>query len=178
MRGFTLLEMILTTALLAMLMIGVLGVIAGIGPASGAAATIDPAGSPTPQVVDAFARILADDLTQAKTIKTSENTIELNGLIALSNARSSMHRPAKVQYVFENIAGEQWLVRRQSILDIPTNQNEQVDLVCRGVDYLSLISTASSDESVVDLWRLKLWMNQSDSPVIERLIVAPRKELP
>lgn len=134
--GFTLLELLLASALTTMLMVGVLGLVSQIGlPAEESADAIS-----RDAAVEGFAEMLRADLEHAVAVDaTDENHVELLGYAALDDeARSRSHRPVRIVYRFDEIRGRSWLVREQHLLDVLTNRNMQRDLVAAGVSSFAL----------------------------------------
>ena len=157
-RGFTLLEMLLATVLSVMLMVGVLAVIAGLGTAASKAGD-QPV--PAADAIDGWLRLLQEDLNLAVKIDASRsNELTLTGYAALDEpGRERTHRPARVLYRFEDVGGRRWLIRRQALLDLATNQNVQRDLVCSGLSRFELVPTpmeAARSDLKSTLWRLRM----------------------
>jgi len=138
--GFTLLEMLLATALAAILMVGVLGLITDIGSSQLAAAESEEPGRSPTAALEAWAALLREDLEHAREVDLSQpNELRLVGTHALDSARrEATHRPVEVVYRMEEIDGRSVLVREQAALDVATNRNVQRDLVCGGVDRFDL----------------------------------------
>jgi prepilin-type N-terminal cleavage/methylation domain-containing protein len=139
-RAFTLLELLVATALSAILMVGVLAVVADLGAAAVAAQEkADPAAPLGPQALEAWVRLLREDLRHARTVVADkEGELVLVGYGALDAARQRTHRPVRVLYRIEEVRGRPWVTRRQAALDCLTNQNVQRDLVCGGVTRFEL----------------------------------------
>ncbi len=131
-RAFTLLELMLASALSALLMVGVLAVVADLG-ASGGIQQVQLGDDQQP--LEACAAVIRDDLVHAsKVYESATDELTLFGYGALDAAgRRRTHRPVLVQYRFERIGDRRWLVRRQASLDVLSNQNVQRDLVCAAV---------------------------------------------
>ncbi len=143
-RAFTLLELLLATALTAVVMIAVLAVVGDLG-APGAAEGVAPqrtAGGretveapPEPGTLEAWMQLLREDLHNAGAVDTSrKNELALTGFAALAGpSRRRTHRPVRVLYRIEVIDGRHWLVRRQEALDLRSTENVERDLVCCGL---------------------------------------------
>jgi len=143
-RGFTLIELMLAVALSSLLMIGVLAVITQLGAAafkSNAESNTDTAVDALPDhVLDNATHLLRDDLDHATRVDASHNRLVIESYHALeARRRERMHRPVRITYHVQQIAGNPWLVRTQRALDVMTNQNYQRDLVCRGITRFELI---------------------------------------
>ncbi|MCY2926021.1 MAG: prepilin-type N-terminal cleavage/methylation domain-containing protein [Planctomycetota bacterium] len=178
-HGFTLLEMLLALTVSAMLMAGVLAVVTGLG-ARGLAAAPHADGERMTGAVDAWVRLLREDLANATASEGSENELVLTGYAALAGPeRERTHRPARVVYRLEDVAGRRWLVRRQALLDVLSNDNLQRDLVCRGVKRFSLVRTPEAAPPVAGprrpnggLWRLRAWTDDAQAPTYDRVVSA------
>jgi hypothetical protein len=131
-RAFTLLELLLATALTALLMIGVLAVVADLGAPEAAAGPVP--GREEARAFEACLDLLHEDLTHAVAVNASKaNELTLVGYASLDGCgRERTHRPVRVRYTLEQIDGRSWLVRRQDALDVRTSENLQRDLVCCG----------------------------------------------
>ncbi len=135
-RGFTLVELLLATALSTLLLLGVTAVIASLGSAAQregrgqqAAHAIGPA------AVDAWVRLLREDMANASEVEVSgDNELTLIGHAALDpRSGERTHRPARVVYAVERIGARDWLVRRQHALDELNSRNVSRRLVLCGV---------------------------------------------
>jgi len=143
--GFTLLELLLATVLATVLMVGVMAVVTDLG-VSRSHIQPPPAGSDASKTgakiepLDAWARLLCEDIRHASAINTSrKGVLALTGYNALDPSRlRRTHRPVRVLYEFRDIDGRKWIIRRQTALDVLTNQNVRRDLVCCGVSRFEL----------------------------------------
>ena len=147
-------ELLLATTLTAMLMVGVLAV---LGNMMKAAVVVDrDAGSgfeTEAEAVDALVRMVGDDLRHANTVfkPVTSDDVTMLGYGALdANAREPMHRPVSVIYRVETLGGRSWLVRRQAVLDVLTNQNVQRDAVFEGVRRFEIVQTALGEEGEME----------------------------
>lgn len=136
--GFTLLELLLASALTTMLMVAVLGLVAQSGHPA------DQRGDPASRdaAVDGLIDALRSDLEHAVAVRADEaNRVELLGHAGLDAAsRERSHRPVRIVYRIEEIDGRRWLLREQRLLDVLTNRNTQRDLVAAGVESFELTS--------------------------------------
>ena len=182
-HGFTLLEMLLALMVSAMLMTGVLAVVTGLdarGLASGA--TPQAEAERMADTVEAWVRLLREDLANATVGAGRENELTLTGYAALAGPqRERTHRPARVVYRIEDVAGRRWLVRRQTVLDLLSNDNTRCDLVCRGVRRFALVWTPDAMTTVPEsraerptggLWRLRVWTDDGEAPTYDGVVAA------
>jgi prepilin-type N-terminal cleavage/methylation domain-containing protein len=129
-RGFTFVELLMATALLALLMVGVLAVVVAVAkPVTATDAKPDAA----LQVVQTWGSLLRDDLDQAVGADvTKPDELTMLGYSSLQTSdRRRVHRPVLITYRFEEVDGRKWLVRRQAALDMLNVHNVQRDLVCQ-----------------------------------------------
>ncbi len=145
-RGFTLLELLMATVLSALLMVGVLAVVADLGAdglSGGLSAAAEAASSRAAgeDAVEHWLGLLREDLQHAaETNMLGESEVELIGCLALdADRRRRTHRPVRVVYRIADVAGRSWLVRRQEALDVLTNRHVQRDLVCRDIRRFELV---------------------------------------
>lgn len=174
----------MATVLMSLLMVGVLAVVATLGKAEIAAGVQAHATAALPaEAMDALVNLLREDLSQAVDVESQANELAVTGYTALGGAaRESTHRPARVSYGFEDVAGRRWLVRRQAAMDVLTTQNAQRDLVCSGVTRFHLTrlagaarpqeQTAGSRRVGSGVWRLQVWTDGRDQPICDRVVAA------
>lgn len=150
-RAFTLLELLLATALTTLLMVGVLAIISRIGAA--AVVTLPGASAEdaaSDDVIDALVHLLREDIDHAFDVDTTKpNELIMFGVGTLEgDDRQRGHRPVVITYQFERAGSRMWLVRRQAALDVLSNRNVQRDLVCEGIARFAL--TAARDGQVLE----------------------------
>jgi len=137
-RGFTLLELLLASALTVLLMVGILSVIGSLG-SSAVADTRGEGGDVSRTDMPDWMDLLRDDVTHADEMAPGESSLTIYGHAGLSDAdRSTTHRPVKIEYRVEQIAGRRWLVRYETALDEMTNRNVRRDLVAGDVGGFAL----------------------------------------
>jgi hypothetical protein len=85
--------------------------------------------------MESMARLMGEDIEQAERVDaTRPNQLTLTGYCGLDDqGRGRSHRPVDVVYRLEQVNGRTWLVRRQMLRDVLTNENIQRDLVCGDV---------------------------------------------
>lgn len=200
-RGFTLLELLLASVLMAVLMVGVMSVIANVvRPAASLSESRD---SESPdEEAQAWVRVMHDDLRQARTIQTQGGEVVVmnnGGIDPLTQQRT--HRPVIIRYAIKKVGERSCLVRYEQSLDTREVMPERRELVGIGVTRLELVPPAefllepdASPQSVTKknlaeeekkieppidgLWTLKLWTDLSDRPTIERGLAIRRSLKP
>ena len=129
-RGFTLIEILATTALAALLLLAGFRAIASLGRARAALAAQEARRTYAPEVVD----LLRLDLSNARYMKARAGELTLTGYCGLdATTLEPTHRPATVRYHLARAGGRSWLLREQTDLDVSTNRNRWSTLVCPGV---------------------------------------------
>jgi len=140
-HAFTLVELLAATALTAILMVGVLAVVADLGVANLTSSSTAAKPSPEAGAMEALVRLLREDLVHATAVRIPRpNEVVLVGYAALDgNDRERTHRPVLVAYRLADLDGRRWLIRRQSALDVLSNQGIRYDLVCGNVTRFELV---------------------------------------
>ncbi len=145
--GFTLIELLAASALTAVLMVGVLAVIADLG-AAGMEPTraLEADATFEDDALAAWLSLLREDLEHAMDVDVPRpGVLVLTGYGALDGSRRERtHRPVRVRYTVEEVGGRAWLVRRQAALDVLSNRHVQRDLVCSGVVRFALEAVGST----------------------------------
>lgn len=147
-RGFTLLEMLLATALAAMLVVGVMGVVTNITRANYASSSGEDGGRPKQGHLEedpaaSIARwsvMLADEVAHAVAMEPGDGEgFALVTYGALTDAdRGRAYRPVVVRYAIREVGGARWLVRLQGLLNSGDRRAMQSDLVVGGVRRVAL----------------------------------------
>ena len=163
-HAFTTLELLLATALAAVMMVGVLRVVGSIRPELDTRRRVADANWSI-QLVD----LLRWDLTNARIIWQQENKLTLVGYDALDRSHfgwrggsegSSVHQPVKVEYyLWSNQDGDSWLLRRQIHTTEQTNRNAWSEVVVRDVESFEIRRPAGLIDPV-DPLAATLWLNQ------------------
>jgi len=164
-RAFTAVELLGTTALLALLMAAVLAVIASLSSPRKLLAATETASVPSWQ--ESVVELLRQDLAHAQSVKVDRHrqTVTIQSLHCLDAVtRQSTHSPIEVTYYLQVPASEEGstlsaalagsgkakppspsvLVRKQVTLDEPTNRNTWADVVCTGVRSCRLLVIQST----------------------------------
>ncbi len=140
-RAFTMIELVLASALCTVLMVGVLGVITSLSGPDQAMVDASHGGGPSrEETIDALARLLRSDLAHATAVEVvGGSDLVIQGNCGLDESRRTpTHRPVEVRYKVMQINGRPWLVRRQQALDTLSSEQVQRDVVCAGVSRLAL----------------------------------------
>lgn len=140
--GFTLVELLLATTLSTLLLIGVMAVVTGLSSSAGFERSVGATGHATdPAVVDSWLRLLREDFENARRIELlSDTELEVVGYAALDpQSGERTHRPVRVVYAIERVGGRDWVVRRQTALDVLTNKATTGALVCGGLSRFNFI---------------------------------------
>lgn len=129
-RGFTLIEVLATLALAALLLLAGFRAIASLGRARAALARQEAERSYVPEVVD----LLRLDLSNARYMAARPDELTLTGYGGLdADTLDPNHRPVTVRYHLVRAGGRTRLIREQTDLDVSTNRNRWSAVVCSGV---------------------------------------------
>lgn len=148
-RAFTLVELLLASALSVVLMAAVLAVIVQLRQASSADLALPGLGEGYASP-EAWVAMLADDLRHAITVEEA-GAAELNMVTRSAldaETYEQTHRPVRVRYHIERIGDRSWLIRRQAALDVLDNVHVQRDLVCPDVIRFELVSMGEDPATV------------------------------
>lgn len=129
--GFTLIELLAATALTALLMVGILNVVARL--------SADHLRQPSEDVVDAITLLVERDLHLAREVRTGEGFVEMRGYGHLDEESLTLsHLPTLVRYELQTLNDRPWLVRIQTDLDQLTNERPFTELVEAGVQSIEV----------------------------------------
>lgn len=161
-KAFTIVELLVASALATVLMVGVLHVVGSIKHdrvnSQEHAAAIP---------LENLVHLLAWDLTNARTIVQKNGKIVLEGYCALDRdvfdvtrdpTASVLHEPVVVEYSVWKDNGHSWLTRRQTHLNDLSNRNAWTEVVCRGVAGIQLAPVVPEGDgfaignSLADAW--------------------------
>ena len=169
-RAFTLIEMLLASVLATTLMVGVLSILPRLQPAEAARYSGDDRSSrkPTFDGMEECIALLRDDLRHADEFDFAQDgQVTLVGYCGLDRvSRQRTHRPVRVTYLVATVNGRDWLVRRQSALDVLSNDHVQWDLVLSGVTRFELApaegeAATSSKPKPIPTWSAQESKNRS-----------------
>lgn len=190
-RGFTLIELMLATTLTVLLMAGVLTVITTLRKPLPEPAQRGDA-PPVDASVLAALGVIEADLYLATQIDSEADELTLQSFGALDAESSDRGpRPVDIVYRIVEVDGEPWLLREQTRMDTKKPMAPRRELVGSGITRIQLDPPsplmeeersyatdhsrgeaegngerfASVDEG---MWRLRLWADEADDPVIDR----------
>ena len=191
--GFTLIEILLATILTAVLMVGVLAVIVSVsGPIQHRS---EESGQSTIGQIDldAITRVLATDLAQARSIESTSGELKLMSYGGLDpQDRTRTQRPVNIGYRVQLIDDNPWLVRTEQALDGEVVIAPYYELVAPGVTRIALVTPTDQSPTITrtgnghrvvqepialpadGLWRLRLWTQGRQDPIIDRPVVIRR----
>lgn len=179
--GFTLIELLLASALTTLLLGGVLAVVADLGASSVALAEstgrdrdASLAAINREATIDAWGKMLADDLTHASVVYRPAGPSELHlaGFAGLGQRdRGLAHQPAEVIYRLEAIGDLTCIVRRQTALADRPDRSVQRDLVATGIGRFELAllgddSGAHQAEDERGDEELEIWFRRRQALVV------------
>ncbi len=129
-RAFTLIEMLGATLLGTLLVLTVLSVLPAIGRSRRKLSTNSDAG----HQVDGLIRLLEWDFATARQAEPRPDGVMLSGFDSLDpSTLRPRHRPVQVVYRLEEVDGKPQLTRRQTALDVLSNQGTWVEVVTDSV---------------------------------------------
>ncbi len=134
-KAFTLIELLLATALTAAVLAAVLGVVARAGRGLRSARKADEGRA----TEDALLELITTDLLNARRAEPAERGFRLFGLGRLgADTKEVRHGPVTVEYEVRRAGGQPWLLRRQFRSDARRGAVQSAELVCRGVERIEL----------------------------------------
>jgi hypothetical protein len=169
------LELLLALMIMAVLMVGVLAVVTDLSGRASAGAQDCTGADLAPAMVDAWVRQLRQELACGAIETAREDELTVVGYMALGSAdRGVTHRPVRVVYRIEDIGGRAWVVRQQTLLDVPANQGVQRELVCSGVPRFEFVRAGGPVAAGTPggSWRLRVWAREQEAPSQDRLVLA------
>ncbi len=135
--GFTLIEVLATVTLSALLMLGLMGVIGSLG-RSGVLSSPTRQLRPTQRLENAADQI-ARDLQHARKLRVEYDRVICLSYRSIDPTTGAIdQRPSQIEYEIRRLAERSWLIRRQTRLDVLTNLNATTELICEGVTELGL----------------------------------------
>lgn len=173
-KAFTIIELLVASALSVLLMVGVLRVVGSFKLESQKTDATQSLKS------DALIKLFIWDMLNAQTISQKDNTIVLTGHGSLERQtpsdrthrpKSATHQPVKIEYELRKTQSESWLVRRQTHLNDMTNHNAWTEVVSRGVNRFELKPT---QPHLITTGDPKKWLHKpSPVPHSVRIVVEP-----
>jgi type II secretory pathway pseudopilin PulG len=146
-RAFTILELLVATALTALLLLAVFHVIGSLGRSRAALAQQTDSGAWRSDLL----QTLRYDLINSTAANFHRDGITLTGHGALQRPTfSHSHEPVTIVYGLATIHGRRWLVRSQSPRDGLSNDPGWSELLCPDVDAFTIRSASSIILAPVD----------------------------
>lgn len=179
-RAFTLIELLAATVIAAVLMVGVLVVVAQLGTDQQRLAN-----HPEPEAANRIIELLQRDLAGATSIATGapSDSIVMDGYGALSlETQLPTGRAAEISYRIIHIHDSSWLVRKQRPLDEPA-EKPWMECVSHGMKHLTITPEARAGTSgklkfsgempaMADCYRLQIeWSDTAHAPINELIIL-------
>jgi prepilin-type N-terminal cleavage/methylation domain-containing protein len=138
-RGFTILEMLVATALTAVLLVAVFQVIGSLGRSRAALARQADNGAWKSDLLGTLRR----DLINSTSVDFHRDGITLTGHSSLQHTTLAYeHAPVTVSYGLATIHGRRWLIRTQSARGGLSNESGWTELVCPDVDGFTVKSAS------------------------------------
>ncbi|MBI1368401.1 MAG: hypothetical protein GC162_07070 [Planctomycetes bacterium] len=137
-RAFTIIELLLATALAVVLMAGSMKVLAALK----ADATTDTSATSTATIERTIIDLMQHDLVESRLLGQQQGTITMIGYASIPAAHTDdasresagvSHEPVKIEYFVRSMDDRSWLVRRQTRINERSNRNRWSELVCAGV---------------------------------------------
>jgi prepilin-type N-terminal cleavage/methylation domain-containing protein len=129
-KAFTLLELLASTALAALLMLAILKVVASLGASRAALAHQAQVQPWRADLVETLRR----DLSNASQISFGPDSVTLISHASLDSLDVTLgHQPVTVVYGLSTLHGRRWLVRRQSSRDTSASPSAFAELLCSDV---------------------------------------------
>lgn len=127
-RGFTLVELLVASAIGAMLMIGALGVVVRLNQTR--TEVKQHAGA---MRLDDVADLIEHDLVNSREMVSGDGQLLLSTVADSNSDDSSLGEPSRVIYSIQTLGGEPWLVRTSVDLLNRSNENASPELVAAGI---------------------------------------------
>ena len=135
-RGFTLIEQLGALALSSVFMLAAFGALAALARDYSHDRKYPGANA----LLARAAQDIQRDLTDARRVLLRDDEIIVCGFNSLNaETLAPDHRPVRVIYRIERDEHSSMLIRRQESLDVLSNRNAWSELVCDGIDHLSLV---------------------------------------
>jgi len=163
-KGFTIMELLIASALAAILMIGILFATTQLARQTQRLRKVS-----SPTQFNSMVELLHKDLKLATACRVTENQIHLQGFMLLDKkTQRPMQQPAQVIYRLVEVGNEHWLMRHQRAINNLTFDDMDANLVCKGITTMQLIAVLSpppDDEGSDDTASTEPDKNQLESPI-------------
>ena len=141
--AFTLVEVLVATALAGSIMIAALAVLTRM------AREADRGEQPSPdmQVQQRLLSLIEADLLNATRFRTHNNGFSVRGVSFIDGETMRIGQaPVDVVYQVKNAGQQKWLLRRQTGVDVMGVTRTHVELVCSGIENLTLVAEGPLQE--------------------------------
>ena len=170
-RGFTLIEVLVTTALAALVMVAVLEVVRSTGRLR---AAMDRTAHTEPWADQVLDRI-EQDLLQSDLVTTSKTSVVMTGYSSMNtDSTDRTHRPVRVRYLIEDGEGDVAgvLIREQQWLDVESSASITRALCGCRISALQVASvTDSTGGSNSVQYRIAIQVNDRSERVFDRTVI-------
>ncbi len=147
-HGFTIMELLIASALASILMIGIL-----FATTQQARQVQRQQKQSSPTELDSIVQLLRRDLMLATACRIKDQQIQLQGYFKLDEKTfSQTQQPAQVIYRLADIDQETWLIRHQQDPTSLTLQDSSANLVCKGITSMQLLAVSlENDQFATDV---------------------------
>ena len=170
-KAFTLLELLASTALAALLMLAILKVVASLGASRAALARQAQVQPWRTDLVETLRR----DLSNASQITFGPDSVTLINHASLDSLDVTLgHQPVTVVYGLSTLHGRRWLVRRQSSRDSSASPSAFAELLCSDVTSFNIHpagAIAASRTPVPVPAILIVSINDSSGSIVDQTLV-------
>jgi len=147
-RAFTMVELLIASALAGMLILGVLAAITNLGRTEQQQQKAERASLPT-HVID----LIRSDLVHADEMRVRDEQIELRGRLGIDRDSVQVnHMPAVVRYAIIHVNEQPWLIRRQKDPTNLSSDRTTANVIANGVSAISFtrIAIAPNDDGALE----------------------------
>lgn len=150
--AFTLVEVLSATALMSILMVGLIHVIGSLSPAAQAEVV---ASADSQNTEEMLVKLIESDLSHAHAVRQIGESLVLGGHHHLTAGGLRLHRPVRVVYEVKSLEGKSILVRRQEALDSKGRDNKTTLIAALGVESIGLAGYRYRQDRTVRLPRTR-----------------------
>ena len=141
-RGFTIMELLIASALAAILMIGIL-----VATTQQARQVQRQQKRTSPTELDSLIQLLRHDLMLAQTCRIKDDLIHLQGYFKRDpKTHQQTQQPAQVIYRLVELGQDTWLIRHQRDPKNLTLEDSTANLLCKGITSMQLLAVQMPTE--------------------------------